>query len=271
MTSLRLTLRAQPPCRLDLSPLVPERLARLDRAAIEQVVLGDGRDTVRVGDLFRVRMGDAGRIEIRGSSARFDRVGAGMTGGALRLDGACGVQAGRGMTGGRLEITGDAGPFAASGLAGGMVEIHGDAGDFLGGPLAGEIEGMRGGTVIVHGAAGDRAGDRLRRGVIVIEGRCGAHAGSRMIAGTLVVCGLSAAGAGTLMRRGTLVLGRLAAPPGPTFVPTGGDVSVFARLLAESLRPFSVRAARLVPACTTRLSGDMAALGKGEIMLRAAA
>jgi formylmethanofuran dehydrogenase subunit C len=266
MTALRFTLRAEPAQRLDLSPLTPDRLRGLDRAAIERLPLNTTRAPVVVADLFRIRPGDPEEIIIEGGSARLDKLGAGMSGGSLLLDGDAGLHVGLAMSGGTLAIRGSTGPFAASGLKGGVLEIAGDAGDDLGGPLPGQRTGQRGGVVVVRGSTGDRAGDRMRRGVMIVEGGAGEAAGCRMIAGTLVICGQAGGLAGYLMRRGTLVLGQ-GAQPLPTFVPTGPAGAVFARLLGRALRPFSRRAARLIAAPSRRFAGDMAALGKGEMLL----
>lgn len=264
--NLTFTLREPPPQRLDLSPLVPARLAGLGQAAIERLPVGTTRASLAVGDVFAVRMGEAASIAFEGGSERFDLLGAGMDGGVVLLDGEAGVLAGRAMTGGRLEVRGNAGPFAASGLRGGAVDIGGDAGERLGGGIAGETLGMSGGSVLVRGRAGERAGDRMRRGLIVVEGDVGAFAAARMIAGTLVVCGAAGRLPGYLMRRGTLLLGGSAEPP-PTFVPVGGATSVFAALLARALAPLSARAAALAAGPWRRLAGDMAVLGRGEILL----
>lgn len=265
MSALRFTLRAAPKQRLDLAVLTPARLAGLDRAAIEKLALNTTRAPATVGDVFHLRMGDPTRIEIEGGSDRLDNVGAGMTSGTLLLDGNAGIRAGRGMQGGALEIRGSVGPFAASGLRGGRIEIGADAGDFLGSPMPGERAGMAGGTVIVRGRAGARAGDRLRRGLVVVEGDAGDAPGSRMIAGTLIVCGRTGALPGYLMRRGTMVLGRPATLL-PTFVETGLPSPVFLRLLATVLEAESRRAARLLASISLRLAGDMATLGKGELL-----
>lgn len=263
---LRLTLRAEPDQRVDLSALVPDRLAGLDRAGVERIAIATTRAALVVGDLFRVQMGDPASVVIEGGSERFDRVGAGMTQGSITVEGSVGVEAGRRMHGGTLAIAGKAGPFAASGMSAGRIEIAGDAGAFLGAPLAGEPAGMAGGVVIVRGDAAERAGDRLRRGLILVEGTAGPEAASRMIAGTLIACGGAGPRPGILMRRGTLVLGRIPAPL-PTFVEAGAPAPVFIRLLARTLADDSRRAARLVQSLAARLVGDMAGLGKGEILL----
>lgn len=72
---MRFTLRAPPEQRLDLSPLVPDRLAGLDQAAIERVGLNTTRATLCVGDVFTVRMGDPARVTFDGGSERFDNLG----------------------------------------------------------------------------------------------------------------------------------------------------------------------------------------------------
>ncbi len=265
MTALRFVLRFPPPMRLDLSPLIPERLARMEASAIDRIELGSARASVRVGDVFRLQTGEASRVTIEGGSERFDFLGAEMSSGEVLLDGEAGYAAGRRMAGGRLEIRGDAGGWAGSGLRGGTVEIWGDAGAMLGAPFAGERAGMAGGTLIVRGGAGERAGDRMRRGLIIIEGAAGVCVGSRMLAGTLVVCGAAGAMPGYLMRRGTLLLG-LAAPL-PTFVPTGNVAASFRGLLAGALARFSWPAAQLAATAAERYLGDVATLGKGEMVL----
>ena len=269
MSGLRFTLRGTPEQRLDLSPLVPHRLAGLSQGEIERLPLGTVRRPVLVGDAFQVGIGEAGEVVIAGGSALLDRVGEALTTGTLIMEGDAGDCLGRGMSGGQLECRGSVRDWAASGLRGGTVVIAGDCGAFLGGPLAGEVEGMSGGTVLVRGKVGERVGDRLRRGIIVVEGDAGRLPASRMIAGTVVVCGAAGEMPGSLMRRGTVLLGGTPRLP-PTFVPVreapGG---VFAALLARSLRPVSERAASLAAVPLRRFAGDMASLGRGEILLPA--
>lgn len=263
---IRFTLRAPPDQRLDLSPLVPDRLTGLDQGTIERIGVSTTRAALCVGDVFTVRLGDPAGIAFDGGSERFDHLGEALSAGEIIVEGDVGQFAGRRMGGGRLEIRGDAGGWAASGMRGGRIEILGRAGERLGGPAAGELAGMAGGIVVVRGSVGERAGDRLRRGLIVVEGDAAGWAGSRMIAGTLVVCGTAGALPGYLMRRGTLLLGR-AETLSPTFVPTGGPAKVFLRLLAAELRQLSEPAAGLAAAPLQRLMGDMATLGLGEMLL----
>jgi len=264
-----LTLRGRPDQRLDLTPLVPHRLASMTAAEIERIELQTTRRRVLLADVFRLRMGDAAQIRIEASCDRLDRIGHEMTDGEIVVEGDVGAWIGRLMTGGRLMIHGSVGPWAASGMKGGTFEIFGSTGDRLGGPGPGEIAGMRGGAVLVHGRVGERVGDRMRRGIIVVEGDAGAYAGSRMIAGTLVVVGRSGPLPGYLLRRGTIVLGKETAELSPTFIDCGVHDLIAARLIAGFIGGYSARAARLFRRPLRRFAGDMATLGKGEIFLRA--
>jgi formylmethanofuran dehydrogenase subunit C len=264
---LTFTPRAAPTQRLDLSPLTPQNLAGKAMAEIAAIELATTRERITAGDVFSIREGDPASVLFEGGGARFDRIGMGMTAGAIRVEGEVGVEAGRSMSGGRLTIRGDAGPFAASGMKGGALEIEGDAGERLGGPLSGETIGMSGGLVHVRGAAGPRAGDRLRRGAILIEGRADAYAGSRMIAGTLAIGGEAGDLPGYLMDRGTILLGSGATLLSPTFGDCGEHELVAARLLADYVAQSSSKLARLFRKPLRRLAGDLAALGKGEILL----
>jgi formylmethanofuran dehydrogenase subunit C len=262
---LVLTLREQPDQRLDLSPLVPHRLAGQAATEIDRLELQTTRRRVTVGDIFRVAHGDPRNMRIENACNRLDLIGHGMADGEILVEGDVGNQIGRLMSGGRLTIKGSAGPWAASGMKGGQIEITDSAGDWLGGPLAGEMAGMRGGLVVVQGNAGDRAGDRMRRGTIIIEGNAGHHAGSRMIAGTVIVCRTAGALPGYLMRRGTIALGHGCDELSPTFLDCGVHELVASRLLAAFLRDYSAKAAAVFRSRLRRFAGDMATLGKGEI------
>jgi formylmethanofuran dehydrogenase subunit C len=265
VSALVFTLRDMPAQRLDLAPLVPQRLAGLSEDDIARIELQTMRERACVGDVFRIAMGDAGRIVFEGGSERFDRIGCGMTDGEIDVRGDVGVQAARLMRGGHLTINGNAGHWAASGMKGGTLGITGDAGDRLGGSLAGETTGMRGGIAIVRGNAGARAGDRLRRGMIIVEGTAGAHAGSRMIAGTLIVRGHAGPLPGYLMGRGTLVLAGGGDALSLTFVDCGVHDFEANALMAAYIKSYSPALADALRRPWRRLAGDMAVSGKGEI------
>jgi formylmethanofuran dehydrogenase subunit C len=267
LSSFTFSLREPPDQRLDLAPLTPQNLAGKSVAEVASIELQTTRMRVTAGDVFRIHEGEPAAIVVEGGSARFDRVGMGLTAGSIRVDGDVGVQAGRLMSGGQLTVHGAAGPFAGSGMKGGTLTIEGDAGERLGGPLSGETIGMSGGVLHVRGDAGERAGDRLRRGFILIEGRASAYAGSRMIAGTLAIGGEAGDLPGYLMGRGTILLGRGATLFSPTFGDCGEHDLVAARLLADYIAQASAKLGDLFRRPLRRLAGDLAALGKGEILL----
>jgi formylmethanofuran dehydrogenase subunit C len=264
---LVLRLKPRPEQRLDLSPLVPHLLAGKSATEIERIELHTTKHRVTVGDAFGLRLGDTGQLRIEGACDRLDRIGQDLRAGEILVEGDVGIQAGRTMQGGRLAIDGNAGPWAGSGMSGGVIEISGTAGARLSGPLPGETVGMRGGILVVRRDAGERAGDRMRRGMIIVEGNAGAHAGSRMIAGTLILCRGCGPLPGYLMRRGTIVLGGECEELSPTFVDCGTYALVAMRLMAEFARQYSKRAGALVSGRLRRFAGDMAALGKGELLV----
>lgn len=269
MTSFVLALKQEPDQRLDLSPLVPHLLDGKSETEIAAIELQTTKHKVTVGDAFTLKTGSVESIRFEGGSARLDNIGQNLKSGEVFIDGACGLYVGRAMTGGTVVVNGDCGSFAGSAMSGGKLEIKGNAGDFLAAPQDGEMEGMTGGLLVVRGSVGERAGDRLRRGTIVIEGSSGDRPGSRMIAGTLIVLGTAGALPGTLMRRGTILLGSRA-PLAPTFVTCGQNgFSSFAALFTRLLRPTSEAAAAAFAVPLERFAGDMAALGKGEILLPA--
>ncbi|HEV8645022.1 MAG TPA: formylmethanofuran dehydrogenase subunit C [Burkholderiales bacterium] len=267
MSALTLTLRALPPHSVDLSPLIPDRLAGLSRAAIENIAVGSRG--LQLSDLFAVSGDDAQQMIICNSSERLTHIGSGMTQGTITVEGDCGAYGGLGMRGGRIVVTGNAGAFAGSGMSAGGLEIRGNAGDFLGGALPGDKQGMRGGIIVVHGNAGDRAADRMRRGLILVGGNAGAYCGSRMLAGTVLVSGHVGVMPGFALRRGTLLLAQRPPELPVTFQDSGEHALLFLTLLERELRRESERFARFLPLGNRvrRYCGDLANSGTGEILV----
>lgn len=258
-----LTLRQAPPERLDLAGLTPARLAGLSEAEAARLPVGTSRHGVALGDCFALQRRDGETLRIEGGSDRLDHVGAGLTTGLIEVEGDVGQRLGAGMTGGTIRVSGAAGPIAGTAAKGGTITIAGDAAESAGGALHGAAGGLDGATLIIGGRAGDRLGDRMRAGLIVADA-AGALAGSRMIAGT-IVAGAIGDHPGYGMRRGTLLVERHGALL-PTFVDTGVQDLVFLRLLAKALDPISARFAALARARLGRRAGDLATLGKGELL-----
>ncbi len=265
--ALTFTLIAEPPERLDLSPLTPERLAGLDKASIARLRLGQSKRAATVGDVFRFAGSELDTLVFDGGSARFDLVGAGMTAGSIHVIGDVGAQAGRRLHGGTIRIDGSAGPHAGSAMRGGRLEIAGNAGDDLAAPLAGELAGMAGGVLVVHGRAGARAGDRMRRGLVAVLRGAGEHAGCRMVAGTLVVAGGAGPMPGMLMRRGSILLDRAPAALQPE-LRRGRRARQRVRAAGRPppLAAEGITRRPLFAATPRRFGGDNAVLGLGELM-----
>ncbi|MBA8881397.1 formylmethanofuran dehydrogenase subunit C [Phyllobacterium myrsinacearum] len=268
MKALTFTLISQPKERLDLSGLTPAALAGLSDIQVARLRIGTRRSPVAVGDVFKITGKDVSNIVFEGGSARFDKIGAGLSAGSMRVTGDVGCQAGRRMSGGSLCIEGSAGDHAGSCIINGRMEIKGNAGDYLGGPLAGEQIGTEGGILIVRGKAGDYAGDRLRRGTIAILKGCGDYAGYRMIAGTIVVCGRTGAIPGYLMKRGSLLFDRRPENLSPTFLPCGEPEIAFSTLFDRFLIDEKIMDRALLGSKPGKYGGDNAVSGKGEILFR---
>lgn len=269
MSGLVLKMRADPRHRLDLAGLVPGALVNLGLREIEALPIGAGKTPIRVGDVFAISGTPGERLVLEGGSRHLDHIGARHLGGTIIVEGDVGAYAGRNMRAGLLDIRGSAGPYLGAGITGGLVTVAGSAGDHLGGVHHGERFGMAGGTIVVEGDVGARAGDRMRRGTIVLRGHCGPAAGSRMMGGTIIAEAGLGETPGVNMRRGTLI-GPSVARLLPTFADCGRHDLIVLRLLdrylAETLGPL---APRPLPGMVRKFAGDLATIGRGEILLTA--
>lgn len=268
MSGLVLRLRAPLDARIDLSDVGPRAAAAQDAGTLQRLVVGGDKRPMELGDVFLVTGSPGDTMEIE-STGRMDGLGAGLTLGTLIAHGDAGAQAARGMRSGRIEISGSCGSHLASGMKGGVVAVGGSAGDLVGAAHPGERFGMAGGAVVIGGDAGERVGDRMRRGTIVVHGRTGAATGSRMMGGTIWAERGFGDGPGPLLRRGTLV-GPSADRLLSTFADCGHHDMVVLRLLDRYVtETLGKLAPARLPARVRRLAGDLATIGRGEILLTA--
>lgn len=267
MSGLTFRLSTYPDERLDLSPLTPSRLATTPLAEMLRIVVGTTKRQLKVGDLFAVSGQPGDTVTIQGGSEHLDFVGAGLDRGTLILDGDAGAYAGRKMTGGELHLRGHAGAWLGSGLSGGLLTVKGSAGDHVGSTCPGDRFGMTGGIVVVEGNIGARVGEKMRRGTIIARGTAGTNAGSRMVGGTIWAERGFGAAPGTLLRRGTLI-GTKVEEMLPTFADSGNHelviLRVFSRFLSDALGPLAPRA---LSGRAHKFAGDLATIGKGEILI----
>jgi formylmethanofuran dehydrogenase subunit C len=190
----------------------------------------------------------AGRIWFEGDFSQVDRLAAGLAEGDVVVDGDLGRDAGCGMAGGSLEVKGSAG----SGVGGAAPEAR---------------RGMTGGELVVRGSAAGGAGSRMRRGLLVIGGEAGADAGFGMIAGSIVILGNAAGEVGLWSKRGSiLALGTVKVPVTYRYACTYQPLHIrvtLRRLRARYSLPLDNRH---VEGLYRRYSGDLADIGKGEIL-----
>ncbi|QFY41768.1 formylmethanofuran dehydrogenase subunit C [Candidatus Methylospira mobilis] len=270
MTALTFTLKIEPRQRIDVSPLIPQQLDGKTVAEISAIELQSGNRKLRVDEVFTTSGSDSRNIRFLGAAtAKLDFIGKGLTEGEIQVEGNVGSYAGMYMKGGRLLISGNTDAYAACEMKSGELTIDGDAGDYLGAALPGNRKGMQGGIVIVRGNAGHRVGDHMRRGSILIEGNAGDYLGTRMVAGTIGVLGTVGANPGYAMRRGTLLLLTALSQVPATFNDCGAHTLGFLPLLLKGYRGYRTRFAELAGTVkrVRRYAGDMAGLGKGEILV----
>jgi formylmethanofuran dehydrogenase subunit C len=265
---ITLTLRGPLNARVEIEGLTADRLAAASSREISELAVWTGSRRASLGDFFAVEGERALTVRLAGDLSRVDGIGAGMTAGALVVDGSVGRGVGAAMSGGSIVVNGDAGDDAGVAMAGGVLRVNGRAGDRLGAAQPGAARGMTGGEIIVTGSAGERAASRARRGLVVIGGDAGAHAAHAIIAGTLVVCGSIGDAAGRGSKRGTIVaLGEIAVPP--TYAYACTFEPPYVRVLMTHLR--RRHELQLADGAVTgryrRFCGDAGEPGKGEILV----
>lgn len=267
MSGLVLTLKSNPGERLDLSALTPDAMAS-GINPISQMVIGTTRSASKLGEIFKITNGPAGETTVVTGDAVIDGLASGHTTGRFVVEGAAGAFAGRGMRGGSIEIRGDAGDHLGAGMSGGLIHVSGRAGSSAGGLAPGNRFGMTGGTIVIDGDAGARTGEKMRRGLILVRGATGVETGARMLGGTIVVEGGVGADAGRLMRRGTILASKAEIPA--TFADCGvHQLAILAIMARDWARELGPLAPALKPDRIRRYAGDLATIGKGELLLPA--
>ena len=246
---IRARLRRPLEARADLGAVLDGSWTELGAAELaRRPVVLDGGAPVPLGDLFEVAGAPAGRIRFEGDLGRADRLGAGLAEGEVVVEGSVGDETGIGMSGGVIDVRGDAGARAGG--------AEGDA-----------RRGMRGGELLVRGRAGAEPGTRMRRGLLVVAGDVASHAGPGMIAGTVVVFGGTGAAPGRWSKRGSIVaMGPVPIPPTYRYACTYRPDHLRLTLLRLRKRYQLAVDERYVSGFYRRYSGDLADLGRGEIL-----
>jgi formylmethanofuran dehydrogenase subunit C len=263
---ITLTLRAPLERALDADAISADRLAALSAQEISALRLWDGRNSIALGEVFSVKGERSPIVVLEGDLAKLHGVGSMMSSGTLEITGSIGNSVGARMRGGTIRVQGSAGNDAGNTMAGGSLVISGNAGDRVGGALPGASKGMTGGDIIVRGSAGRDAGARMRRGILCCAAT-GAGAGLGMIAGNIIVGGAIGEGVGAGNKRGSIVaLGGVRVPQTYAYACTYRPPHLSLMLLFLRARyALSVDDAHL-HGLYRRYSGDLAEIGKGEIL-----
>jgi formylmethanofuran dehydrogenase subunit C len=246
---IRARLRKPLEARADLSAVLAGPWSAL--AAVElasRPVLLDGGTSVPLGDLFELTGEPAGRIRFQGDLSEADRLGAGLAEGEVVVEGSVGDETG-------------------SGMSGGVIDVHGHAGARTGGAAGNARRGMTGGELLVRGRAGPEPGIRMRRGLLVVMADVAGHAGAGMIAGTVIVFGDTGPVPGRWSKRGSIVaLGSVRIPPTYRYACTYQPDHLRLTLLRLRKRYALTVDESYIAGYFRRYSGDLADLGKGEIL-----
>jgi len=250
--------------------ITPDHLAGKSAAEIAALPLQHGNTQVPLGEFFHVQ-GNAGdgAIVIEGDCSRVKWIGSEMTRGSITLEGNAGMHLGAEMRGGEIQVRGQAGDWVGAEMRGGRIHVHGNAGHLVGGAYRGSRAGMRGGVILVDGDAGNEIGGTMRRGLIAIGGDAVDFVGVSMIAGSVFIFGRPGIRIGAGMKRGTIAVFGTDPPLLPTFRFDCIYLPVFMNLYFQQLRAWDFSFPREYSHCSyRRFSGDLVALGKGEILIR---
>jgi formylmethanofuran dehydrogenase subunit C len=234
--------------RVDLGEVLAGSWAGLGAAEVASRPALLGGSAVPLGELFEVKGKPAGRLRFEGDLAMADRIGAGLGEGEVVVDGNVGDATGIGMSGG-------------------VIDVHGNAGARTGGAADDARRGMTGGELMVRGSTGPEPGSRMRRGLLVVTGDVAEHAGPGMIAGTVLVFGSAGRAPGRWSKRGSIVaLGRVEIPPTYRYACTYQPDHIRLTLLRLRTRYGIMVDDRYISGLYRRYSGDLADLGRGEIL-----
>jgi len=186
---------------------------------IAELSIWEGNKQRKLSDLFKIEESpeETPSIVINGDASEVRRVGMGMKGGEVVVNGNVGMHLGEKMTGGKITVNGDAGGWAGSDMKNGSIEIHGNAGDYLASPYRGSSTGMRGGTIVVDGKVGSDSGVFMHGGIIKIKGGAGPFLGFRMSDGTIFVQKECGTRVGACMTSGKIIVAGFLEEVMPTF------------------------------------------------------
>lgn len=267
MSEVTLILKEKSNIPIEADAIRPDIFADKSSQEIEALPLYHGNKERKLGEIFEVRGERSDRIRIIGDLSHIKKIGYGMRGGRIAIEGNVGMHLGATMGGGEIVVEGNASDWLGAEMRGGLIRVKGDAGNLIGAAYRGSKRGMNRGTIIVEGNAGDGVGELMRRGLIVILGDARDFVGVRMIAGSIIVFGKIGERPGAGMKRGTIVTfqePRLL----PTFRYDCTYSPAFLRVYLRALRGYGLEIREdYITGSYKRYNGDISELGKGEILI----
>lgn len=264
---ITLTLKEKLSMPLEAEAVAPDQFQDKSLDEIASLPVFYGNQEAQLGDFFTIKGEVNHEVLVEGDLGAVKYLGTGMRQGRLTVRGDAGMHLGAKMRGGEIQVFGNVGDWAGAEMRGGKIHIHGNAGHCIGAGYRGSPRGMNRGLIIVDGNAGNEVGAFMRRGIIAILGDVGDFAGSFIIAGTVVVFGRVGARAGAGIKRGTVI-----AFQEPELLPSFRYDCVYRPayipLLLQNLSKNDVKIEEnWMTGAYRRYSGDLTALGKGEILV----
>jgi len=253
---------------VEADSISPDLFVDRTNSEIKNLPLFCGRRKVNVGDLFIVEGETADKIIIKGDVKNYKKIGQNMTRGRITVAGDVGMHLGAYMQGGEIIVHGDVHDWAGAHMQGGIIRIKGNGGHFAGAGYPGEKRGANRGAILIEGNAGNETGTRMRRGLIVVTGDTGEFTGANLIAGSIFVFGRLGERAGAGNKRGSIVAMGDTAPLLPTYHYQCRFQSVCLRVYLRCIRSWGLPVSDdQMDGSFRRFSGDITALGKGEILI----
>ncbi|PWB80997.1 MAG: formylmethanofuran dehydrogenase subunit C [Candidatus Methylomirabilota bacterium] len=253
---------------IEAESISPDLFVERSQAEIEAMPVTLGNESHRLGDFFKVEGERSDEIIIEGCTGRVRWIGSGMTRGRVVVRGNVGMHAGSYMRGGEILIDGNADDFLGVEMQGGLIRVKGNAGHRAGSAYRGSKYGMQGGIIVVDGNVGHEVGAYMRRGLMVIKGNAADFLGTMMANGTICLFGQAGLRTGGGMEKGTIFC-QQSIELLPTFAYDCVYAPVFLRMLFKGLRRLGVELPVPINGLVRRYHGDLADVGKGEILIAA--
>jgi formylmethanofuran dehydrogenase subunit C len=271
--ALTLTYRGRTTVPVEVEGIVPAALREKSIAEIEKLSIYHGNQQLPLAEFFGIG-GDPSdeQLTFVGDLAGVHWIGAKMDRGVVRVEGDAGRHVGSELRGGEVHVSGNAGDWVGGEMKKGLIFVRGSAGHLIGSAYRGSARGMTGGTLLIGGNVGNEIGHSMRRGLIAVGGNTGDFPCLNMIAGSVLVFGTTGIRAAAGMRRGTLAVFGERPKLLHTFKPSGTFKPLYLRLYFAALRRHGFEVpADLDDADYRMFTGDLLTVGKGEVLVRAAA